>query len=50
MLAKITASDNHHAARPPRLTQIVAPFSSRLSRHTAPLFDIVLKEWLPAAG
>ena len=48
MLAKIAASDNHQSARPPRLIQIDAPFSSRLSRHTfaaylAPLRKI---EWI----
>jgi hypothetical protein len=31
-LAKTTTSVNYHPARPPRLIQIVAPFSSRLSR------------------
>jgi hypothetical protein len=32
-LAKSAASVNHHVARPPRLTLIDAPFSSRLSRY-----------------
>ena len=35
MLAKSAARDNHQSARPPRLIQIDAPFSSRLSRYTA---------------
>jgi hypothetical protein len=34
VLAKSAASDNHQSARPPRLIQIDAPFSSRLSRYT----------------
>jgi hypothetical protein len=33
-LAKTTAIVNCRSARPPRLIQIVAPFSSRLSRNT----------------
>jgi len=33
-LAKTPASVNYRSARSPRLIQIVAPFSSRLSRDT----------------
>jgi hypothetical protein len=36
-LAKTAASVNYPSARPPRLIQIVAPFSSRLSRDIEPL-------------
>jgi hypothetical protein len=33
-LANTSTSVNYRSARPPRLIQIVAPFSSRLSRNT----------------
>jgi len=42
-LAKTAASVNYPSARPPRLIQIVAPFSSRLSRDSAA--QIAKKHW-----
>jgi hypothetical protein len=40
-LANTSTSVNYRSARPPRLIQIVAPFSSRLSRNrTAYPFDL----------
>jgi hypothetical protein len=45
-LAKTTAIVNCRSARPPRLIQIVAPFSSRLSRN----IDELLPWVYPAAN
>jgi hypothetical protein len=47
-LAKMTAIVNCRSARPPRLIQIVAPFSSRLSRNT--VYPAGLRSWIARHG
>jgi hypothetical protein len=42
-LAKTAASVNYPSARLPRLTQIDAPFSSRLSRDS----QVMIRHWWP---
>ncbi|HTF78548.1 MAG TPA: hypothetical protein VK620_30280, partial [Bradyrhizobium sp.] len=49
-LAKTAAGVNYPSARLPRLIQIVAPFSSRLSRDSIPHENNFLHPQLKASG